>query len=212
MMRRTGNRALEPWTATEAGRGGGSTKSAWVKMSGIAAVLPEKMKGFLNRPVRVGEDHCFCVWRLVTDAMPGRHDEDISLAPLDHNVFTGSRRDHAAAPALDRHKDRRIGRAVGCGCEALRQELDEGSHGSHGVIAGDRVGVAHLEAVAWVPGGGQSQLLKRLAGSRVRIVEYRRGPAATAVIYGKQVMAIAGVAVADRTGDRLFVNVEMLGE
>src|ERR1700676_3793588 len=108
MMRRTGKRALELWTATEAGCGGGSTKSAWVRMSDIAAVLPEKMKGFLNRSVGVGEDHCVCVDRFVTDTMPGRHDEDISLAPLDHNFFTGSKRDHAAAVALDRHKDRRI--------------------------------------------------------------------------------------------------------
>src|SRR6516164_7994102 len=121
MMRRTGKRALELWTATEAGCGGGSTKSACVVVSDIAAVLPEKMQGFLNRTVRVGENHCVSVERLVADAMPRGYDEDISLAPLNHDVLTSPGRDHTATPSLDWHKDSRIGRTVSGRSKAFRQ-------------------------------------------------------------------------------------------
>src|ERR1700739_1931679 len=120
MMRRTGKRALELWTATEAGCGGGSTKSACAGMSDIAAVLPEKMQGFLNWTVRVGENHCVSVERLVTDAMPRGYDEDISLAPLNYDVLPAWGRDHTAALTLDWHKDCRISRAISCAGEPLR--------------------------------------------------------------------------------------------
>src|SRR6516164_11800539 len=112
MMRRTGKRALELWTATEAGCGGVSTKSACVVVSDIAAVLPEKMQGFLNRTVRVGENHCVSVERLVTNAMPRGYDEDISLAPLNHDVLTGAGRYNTAALSLDWYEDCCIRRAI----------------------------------------------------------------------------------------------------
>src|SRR5260370_42566060 len=108
MMRRTGKRDLLLKTATEGTGGGARTKSGMLGLSGIAAVLPEKMQGLLNWTVRVGKNHCVSVERLVTDAMPGGYDEDISLAPLNHKILTGSRRDHPAALSLDWHKDCRI--------------------------------------------------------------------------------------------------------
>src|SRR5271156_6765522 len=151
MIRRTGNRALELWTAIEAGGGGASTKSGLVRASGIAAVLPEEMQGFLNGPVRVGEHHCVSVQRLVTNTMPGGYDEDIPLVPFNHNVLTSLRRDNTAALSLDRHKDCCIRRAISRGREPFRQQLNEGGHGGHGVVAGDRIGVPHLYSMAGVP-------------------------------------------------------------
>ena len=59
--------------------------------------------------------------RLVTDAMPRGYNEDISLAPLNHDVLTGPGRDNTAALSLDWYEDRRIRRTVSGTSKALRQ-------------------------------------------------------------------------------------------
>src|SRR5579872_1684430 len=129
MIRRTGKRAAELWTATDAGGGGGKTKSESVLVSNIAAILSEQMQGFLNGSIGIREDHGVTTLRLVTHAMPGRHHENVALAPFDHDVLARAGRDDAAALALDRHEHRRIRRAVARGCKILWQQLDERRHG-----------------------------------------------------------------------------------
>jgi hypothetical protein len=92
------------------------------------------------------------------------------------------------------------------------QQLHEGAHGGHGVVAGDRVGVAHLETVTRIPRVHPAHPLQGVARAGVGIVEHRRAAAAGPVIYRQQVGAVAGVAVAQRAGDGLLVHVEVLGE
>src|SRR5581483_4124846 len=132
MIRRTGKRAEALWTATDACGGGDRTKFEPVTVSSIAAVLSEKMQGFLNGAIGIREDHGVAADGFMTYAMPGRHHEDVALAPRDDDVLAGPRRDHAAALAFDRHEHSRVGRTVSCRRKTLRQELDEGRHGGHG--------------------------------------------------------------------------------
>jgi hypothetical protein len=45
----------------------------------------------------------------VTDTMPGRHDEDISLAPLDHNFFLLRHMSPLMAPQADVEGKHKLG-------------------------------------------------------------------------------------------------------
>src|ERR1700730_7927772 len=106
MMRRTGKRAFVPATATDDTGGGGMTNSGVAGVSGIAAALPDQVQRLLNGPIGEGEQHGVSVLRgLVPDAVPGRHDEDVPLAPLDHEILARARRDNTAPASLDRGED-----------------------------------------------------------------------------------------------------------
>src|SRR5262249_17976544 len=112
MMRLTGNRAAVPATATVGNVGAGRTSlgvaGIFMVVSGIAAVLPKQMQGFLDRPVGIGEQHGVVAARLVPDAMPGGHNENVALVPLDDEVLAGACGDDATSASLDRHEHGRV--------------------------------------------------------------------------------------------------------
>ena len=76
-----------------------------------------------------------------------------------------SRRRCGCAPGPRWHEHGRVGRAIGGGGKAFREQLHEGAHGGHRVVARDRVGIAHLQAVA----RSQASIRRiRSSASRVR--------------------------------------------
>jgi hypothetical protein len=89
---------------------------------------------------------------------------------------------------------------------------DEGADGRHREVAGLGIGELQFQAVAGVPLVANLGLLERLAGVMIGIVEDRRGPRRALLVDRKQVVAVAGKAVAGGAGDLLLILIGSLGK
>ena len=140
----------------------------------------------------------------MANALPTRDHEEVALFPFNDEAIADMR----SPTSLDR-KHGCVRRAIGCRRESFWQQLHESADRRHGVTAGDRIGVAHLQPVAGIPRFCAPQPLQGVTCPGVGIVEDRRAAAAWLVVDGKKIGAVASIAVANRAVDRLFVLIEM---
>src|SRR5262245_61098756 len=172
------------------GSGPGMTKERERQRSSVAAVLAEQVELLLHRTVRKTEQHRIRV-RLMRDPAPARHHEQIARAPLKGLVA-----DAGAALAFDRSEYGGVGGAIARGLETLRQQLDEGADGRHGVVAGLGIGEFQLQSVTGIPLVTGLGALQRLTGMGIGIVEDRRGLGLPGLADRQEVVTVAGKAVA----------------
>ena len=185
----------------------GEVRTAYILRSlRVATVLAPHPDLLLHRPVGEAEQHALLIG-LVGDGLPPRRYEDVLGAPAES--LLGYAR---AARPFHGYEHRRIGRAVSARLESLGQQLNEGAHGWHRVVAGRRACVAHLDAVAGVIVASFSELMERLACPGIGVVEDRRGCPARTVVDGEKVGAIAGARVTHRPDDGLLPFIMVVDE
>src|SRR4051812_47299614 len=102
----------------------------------------------------------------MADRVPAWHHENILRSPLNHLV-TYAR----ATTTLHWHEHSRIGRTIAAGGKTLWEQLDEGAHRRHGIIAIDRIGVSHLDPMTGIPFVAGFEFLERFTSVGVGIVE-----------------------------------------
>src|SRR5579883_1666945 len=162
-------------------------------------LLAEEAELLLHALIREAEENGV-LFGLVAVPHPARRDENIVRSPGEALLA-----DPGTAAPLDADEDRAGGRAVRGGLEALRQELDEGRDGRHRVIAGDRIGVFHLEAVPPAPRRPLPHRLQCRPRPRIGVAEDGRARPSAIVLDRQQVRAVArrGIALGLRRRRRL---------
>ncbi len=120
--------------------------------------------------------------------------------------------DPGFASALDRDKDRAVGRAVGAGGKTFRQQLDKGADRRHREIAARRVDIPQLVAVAGIGVLVAAQNLEQFARAGIGVIEHRRGLGRGLPVDRHQIVGKPRGVVALGPGDGLHIASARLGE